>query len=126
FPGIFEAYRDDEETVAEVVDILDMWSFLEEGHESLSVSDKDRVKTEAHPFGDNVHFRGFDGNNETSHFGIARFLVHKLERFDRFEHRDLNSHFPSIDTYRRMLRVFLPRRQSLMGARLSANQIIAI
>jgi uncharacterized protein len=126
YPGIFEAYRDDEETVNEVVDILDMWSFLEEGYENLSAADKKRVKTEAHPFGDKVYFRGFDGNNETSHFGIAQFLVQKLERFDRFERRDLNSHYPSIDTHRRMLPVFRPMRQSLMGGRLNASQIIAI
>ena len=126
YPGIFEGYRDDETTVSEVVDILDMWSFLEHGYDNLTPEDKKRVKIDADPFGDHVKFRGFDGNNETSHYGIARFLVEKMDRFSTFEGRDLNSHFPSIDTYRRMLPVFLPMRQTLMGGRLSANQIIAI
>src|SRR6266496_1488550 len=126
YSGIFEKHRDTEDTVSETVDILDMWSFLEHGYENLSDQDKERVKKEAHPFGDRVHFRGFDGNNETSHYGIARFLVEKLDRFSAFEGRDLNSHFPSTDTYRRMLPVFLPMRQTLMGGRLNPSQIIAI
>ena len=102
-----------------------MWSFLEEGYETLSDKDKERVKKEAGLFGD-VRFSGFDANNETTHYGIARFLVERLERFERFEGRRLNSHSPSIDMYRRMLPAFLPMRRTLMGGRLNARQIIAI
>ena len=125
--GIFERYRDREETVNEVVDILDMWSFLEHGYDNLNGEDKERVIKEAHLVGDRVYFRGFDANNESSHYGIGRFLIEKLDRFSTsFDGRDLNSHSPSIETYRRMLPVFLPMRQTLMGGRLNASQIIAI
>jgi uncharacterized protein YfbU (UPF0304 family) len=126
YPGTFEPYRDDETSLHEVVDILDMWSFVERGYENLSAEDKDRVKKEAHPFGEHVQFTGFDGNYETNQMGIARFLVEKLDRFSEFEGRGFNSHAPSLDAYRRMLRVFLPMRNTLTGGRMSAKQIIAV
>jgi hypothetical protein len=39
-----------------------------------------------------LRFEGFDGNHERQ-FGIATFIVKKLDRFDRFEGRSLNSRF---------------------------------
>lgn len=126
YSGIFHGHEDNEQVVSEVVDVLDMWSFLESGCAKLSTKDKARVATEAAPFGKNVRFRGFDGNNETEHLGIARFLIEQLDRFSSFDGRDLNSHHPSMETYRRMLRVFDPIRRNLMGRELEVSEIIAI
>jgi uncharacterized protein YfbU (UPF0304 family) len=58
--------------------------------------------------------------------GIANFFVEKLERFSSFDGRDMNSHWPSLDTYRRMLRVFDPMRRTLIGRTLTADELIAI
>ena len=124
--GVFHDHEDSEEAVSEVVNILDMWSFLEEGYKKLSATDKARVEAEATPFGKDVRFPGFDGNNETEHLGIARFLIEKLGRFSSFGKRDLNSHWQSIETYRRMLPVFEPIRRKLTGRSLSASEIVAI
>lgn len=127
YSGIFHGHADDDQTVSEVTDILDMWEFLESGFNALGVSDKERVKTEAAPFGDRVSFPGFDGNNESSYMGVASFLIEKLERFTRFRERaHLNSHMPTLAGYRRMLAVFLPIRATLIGSDLSAAQIIMI
>jgi uncharacterized protein len=102
-----------------------MWTFLERGYKKLSAADKARVQKEADPL--DVHFRGFDGNNEGEYISVARFLIDQLKRFSEFKGRDLNSHMPSIDVYQRMFAVFEPIRNSLGGPReLSATEIIEI
>lgn len=126
YEGIFHGYEDDERVVSEVVDVLDMWSSIERGYVKLSTEAKSQVEKEAAPFGKNVLFRGFDGNNETEHLGIARFLIEKLDRFSSFKGRDLNSHAHSIDSYRRMLQVYEPMRRTLTGGELGATAIIQI
>ena len=102
-----------------------MWSRLESGYRELSKQDKGRVEEEAAPLGKDVTFRGCDGNYESEHMGIARVLIDGLDRFSTFKGRDHNSHVPSIAASR-MLRVFEPMRPDLMGAELSASQIIDI
>ena len=127
YSGLFHGHVDSAANVSEVVNILDMWSFIENSHAELSAKDKVRVEKEAAPFGKNPRFPGFDGNNETEHMGIARFLIGKLGRFSSFEGRgDLNSHHPSLDMHRRMFRVFDPMRRTLIGRTLTADELIAI
>ncbi|HEY6251860.1 MAG TPA: YfbU family protein [Candidatus Angelobacter sp.] len=126
YPGIFHDHEDAEAVVSEVVNVLDMWSFLEDGFGKLSKKDKERVAKEAEPFGTHVVCTGFDGNNESNHLGVARFLIDKLDRFSSFKGRDLNSHMPIIDAYRRMLLVFEPIRCTLTGRELNASEIIDV
>ena len=92
----------------------------------MSKKDKDRVAAEADPFGTRVVFPGFDGNDEGEYLGIARFLINEMERFSEFTGRDLNSHRPLVDAYRRMIKVFEPISNNLIGQELSASQIIDI
>ena len=110
--------------VLEVCDVLEMWSSIEQSYAKLSMEDKERVESEAESFGKNVAFQGFDGNNENAHFGIAQFLIDDLKRYVYFKGRDLNSHYPSIDAYRRMLVVSKPMQEPLASRELSASQII--
>jgi uncharacterized protein YfbU (UPF0304 family) len=127
YTGIFHEHEDNKKTVSEVADVLDMWWFLEQSYAKLSKKDKDRVEKEAEPFGKHVVFRGFDGNYESEHLSIASFLINKLNRFADFKGRDLNSHMPSIDGYRRMVRIFEPMRRGLGGGSLlGAGQIIEL
>ena len=127
FPGIFYGQEDSEATVHEVANILEAWWFLEQSYANLSKRDKDRVKKEAEPFGKRVVFPGFDGNKETEHLHIAKFLINKLDRFVEFKGRDLNSHVPLIDRYRLMVRAFESMRPNLGGGNwLSAGAIIMI
>jgi hypothetical protein len=125
-PGLLQSKDEEPPEVNEVLDILDMWTFLEEAHERFGPQDRKKVETEAHPFGANVRFPGFDGNNETDLRGIARFLVDDMGRFSRFKGRDMNSHCPSIDGYRRMLETFESIRATLDGHGLSPSQAINI
>jgi uncharacterized protein YfbU (UPF0304 family) len=124
--GLYHDHEDDPRDVSLVVDVLDMWSFVEEAYEKFSKKEKERIEKEAEPFGTNVRFLGFDGNNESTHIGITRFFVEKMGRFSRFKKRDFNSHMPTVERYRRMLIVFEPMRRGLIGNGLSASQVISI
>lgn len=113
--------------VKEVVDTLDMWDFIEASYERLSNDDKQKVEEGAKPFGKDPKFRGFDGNNESEYMNVAGFLIDDLERFQRFEGRGaLNSHSPTIDSYKRMFGVFEAMRKDSMGELLNAGQLISI
>jgi uncharacterized protein YfbU (UPF0304 family) len=126
YSGIpFERETDTPPEVKQTGDILDMWFFIEEAYAKLSDADKGRVEKEAAPFGKNVSFSGFDGNNER-HYSIALYLVDDLKSFTHFKGRNLNSHAPSIDGYMRMYQVFEPIRATIQSRSLSASQIIQI
>jgi uncharacterized protein YfbU (UPF0304 family) len=126
YSGLFHGHRDSDAVLTDVVNTLDMWSFIESGYAKLSKADKEQVAKEAEPFGKDPKFIGFDGNNETEHMGIARFLVEKLGRFSDLKGRDMNSHCPLLDAYRRMYRRFEPMRASLVGRELNASEIIVL
>jgi uncharacterized protein YfbU (UPF0304 family) len=125
-PGLYHDHEDRPEELSFVVDVLDMWDFLERGYERLSKAEQDRIAQEAEPFGKHVKFTGFDGNSEASYIGIARFLVEQMNRFSRFEGRELNAHMPTLATYQRMMPVFEPIRTRLVGRDLNAGEIIQI
>jgi uncharacterized protein YfbU (UPF0304 family) len=123
--GLFHNHADRPADVSLVVDVLDMWSFIEERVEKLEASDLEKVKAANH--GHAPKFVGFDGNNEAELLAIARFLVETMNRFTRFKGRDFNSHSPSVARYRRMVAAFEPMRATLdFGRQLSPNQIIEI
>lgn len=126
YSGLFHSHEDSDAVVTEVVDVLDMWNFLERGFGALSKKDKERVAQEAKPFGEHVVFGGFDGNSESEYIGVARFLINKLDRFTDFKGRDFNAHMPTLDMHRRMLSVFEPLRKNLIGRDLDASEIIQI
>ena len=124
--GIPFEKQDTPETVKEVLDILDMWSFIERSYESLSDDEKSFVEKEAEPFGKNPRFLGFHGNNESDYMGAASFIVNDLERFEEFKGRDFNSHCASIKGYSRMLSVFKPMLEDLNFQPLSAQNLVDI
>jgi uncharacterized protein YfbU (UPF0304 family) len=112
-----------------VCDILDMWDRLERDYVELSPVEQARVGEESHR-GHPPQFLGFDGNNETDLLHIARLLINDLDRWSGFKGRDLNSHMPSIDSYRRMLSIWRPlwdRKVAQHGGyEFTADEIIAI
>jgi uncharacterized protein len=126
YPGIFHDHEDDQATIRETIEALDVWAFIESGYSKLAKKDKLRVEQEAPPFGKSPTFTGFDGNNESEHYSVARFLVDKMGRFAAFSGRDLNSHVPLVDRYKRMHRAFEPIRATLMGGDMNAQQIITV
>lgn len=126
YPGIPFEEQDTPEIVKDVLDILDMWSFIEHSYEKLSEKDKTYLEKEAAPFGETPKFPGFDGNNESEYMSAASFIVNDLDRFDELRGRNFNSHCPSIDSYRRMLTVFQQIRKKLNYGPFSAEDLASI
>jgi uncharacterized protein len=126
YTGIFHDHFDDKKALEDVVNILDMWFFIESGYNGLSSKEKKLIEKEAAPFGTHVKFIGFDGNNESEYMGIAKFLVEKMDRFQLFKGRNFNSHMPILSAYKRMFSVFEPMRTTLYGRELSSSEIIKI
>lgn len=126
-PGLFHDDADEPQDLKFVLEILEMWDSIERAFGNLPAKEKSRVKKE-NPLGDHIRFTGFDGNHkyESGLMGIAHFLVNDMERFQAFKGRDLNSHMPITDAYRRMLDVYAPIRNEFRGVDLNADQILAI
>ena len=110
--GVFHDHVDDPDEVRHVVDVLDMWTFMEEAYISFSAGDKKKLVADVGPRADSVAFPGFDGNNESSQLGIACFLIEDMGRFQRFKGRDLNSHHRTEERYRRCQTVHADARNA--------------
>ena len=117
---------DDPSIVKEVLDILEMWDSIEWSYKRLSDGEKRKLEEAADPYGKEPIFCGFDGNNESSYMGTALFIVNDLARFVEFRGRDLNSHCPSIDAYKRMLVAYRNIRHSHGYEILSVDHLAAI
>lgn len=126
YSGIPFEDQEDPEIVKEVLDILDMWSFIEYSYGQLSEDDKAYLENEAAPFGKDPKFPGFDGNNESSYMGIASFIVNDLDRFEEFKGRNFNSHCPSLDGHERMFSVFKEIRKNMNFGPLSVDELARI
>ena len=127
--GLFHNHVDAPGAVSLVVDTLDMWSFIEEAVEKFSDAERKRLQAEVGPLGKDPKFIGFDGNYETEYLGIASHLVNRLNRFERFKGRELNSHCPLVSRYARMTSIFQPIRTSLgmrQPIRLSVDETIKL
>ncbi len=126
YSGIFSSTGDTPPEVNEVVNFLDMWTFIEEAYEKLDQEMKDKLAVDVGLWGKHVGFRGFDGNNEGEYMSIARFMTKELARFTRFKDRDLNSHMPIVGIYRRMYETFEPIRRTLMDRGLALAELTSI
>lgn len=120
-PGIFSTREDDPENVSFVCEVLEMWDTLEYSFEKLSKKEKERVTSEKF-----LRFPGFDGNNENELLGIAQFLVESMNRFERFKKTVVNSHMPTVDTYKRMLNAHRYLKKNRFSNFLTCDQIITV
>lgn len=126
YTGIFGGDDTDEEVVSEVGEIMTMWRVLEDSFNALAAADQAKVLEAIDPWPE-VKFRGFDGNNESTHMSAAGFMINKLDRFAEFKGRDLNAHMPTLDAHRRMLGEFNPiMRRGIGHGRLSSADVIKI
>src|ERR1035441_2104589 len=125
-PRVFHDTETPPEVVGETGYILAMWDRLEQSFDNLAPSDKEWLAKHAEPFGRNVRFPGFDGNDEASYINAARFLIDSLERFQHFKGRDLNAHMPTLAAHRRMLSIFDPILQQVLHRDLNAAQIAEV
>ncbi|WP_426197700.1 YfbU family protein [Massilia sp. DWR3-1-1] len=124
--GVFHNHADSPQDVEHVTNVLDMWSFIEEAYEVLSPEQKAQIVQEVGPWAKDVKFRGFDGNQEGTQMAIASFLVEKMNRFQRFQGRSLNSHSSTLREYAAMYHQFEGIRPTLVGKRLDVTQLIEL
>lgn len=124
--GLMHSHTDKPEDVKFVVDVLDMWTFIERAFDELSDDDKAKLEQEVPYIGKDPKFIGFDGNNETGYMGITKFLIYQMERFTNFKSRDLNSHMPKVQRYAKMYQVFEPIRAKLVGREMTVEEMIEV
>lgn len=125
-PGVLHEHVDDPKKVRAVVDILDMWSFIERAYAGFDDEAKNRIAKEVGPLGKQPCFHGFDGNYESEYMGISQFLVEQLDRFQSFKGRDFNSHVPTVARYSKMAAAFESKRASLYGRELSPDEVVEL
>lgn len=109
----YDILNDDSETPESVkffIDTIDMFSCLKYTYGYFNEAEKAEVSASIPHFKNerSLEFLGFDGNNEAEFLSIGSML----KTMGGYEDFDLtkNSHMPCVDTYRRMLDVFLPAR----------------
>jgi uncharacterized protein len=86
-----------------VYDVLEMHRDLRGSYDALA--DKSGID----PF--LVTFRGFDGNNETELYAFLKFLKEQGRFSQTLEKCGLDTHCPTVERYREMLRIWKPIRQ---------------
>jgi uncharacterized protein YfbU (UPF0304 family) len=126
FAGVFSERVDNDEEQKLVINSLDMWSFIEEAYQTFTDDEKKQVEDSVEFFGTNPQFTDFDGNYESEYMILARFVIDKLGWFQRFKGRELNSHAPHVDRYKRMIDVFDPIRVKLVGRGLTTAEMITL
>ena len=124
--GVLHHHVDDPKRVSLVVDVLDMWNFIERACKGFGEAEKQRLIDEVGSWAKDPKFAGFDGNNEGEYMGIAQFLVQKLNRFEEFKGRSMNSHSPTVARYGKMAALFETIRPNLVGRELSVDEVIKL
>lgn len=127
--GLFHDHVDNPGVVSLVVDVLDMWTFIEDAVEEFSSTERKKLVDELGGLGENPKFYGFDGNYETEYMSVAHHLIHQMNRFQKFKERELNSHSPVVARYAKMVQMFEPIRSKLgmrHPMRLSLSEVTAL
>jgi len=100
YPGIFHGEDASPAVVKETGEIMSMCRVVEDAIAALDEGERETIGQM-----DRTVFVGFDANEEP-HYGVAKAYIAKLNRFDEFSKRALNSHMPTLDGYRRMVREY--------------------
>ena len=96
----------DDSIPPEVANILEMWWTIEWSFDQFSADGRERLEKDEGVTQDRIRFPGFDGNEENEHYGVADFMINRLDRFVHFKGRSLNSHFPYLNEYRQMHKLY--------------------
>lgn len=104
YEDIFQHFFDEmtEDECKEVIDILDMYRALTYSYRKLN--NKEAIEE------NDIHFDGFDGNNEINQYLYAQYFIIDLNRFSELtygnKYPELNSHSPRLEKYRKMLAIW--------------------
>ena len=126
YHGLFPTQETSRSVVNEVIDILDMWRFIERSVAQFNKSELDQLTSRPKLRPSPPEFVGFDGNNESDHFHVARTIVEKRKLFTEFADRELNSHHPILDEYHRMYAVFSTIRPLLADREMTLDELVSV
>ncbi|EOV9655752.1 YfbU family protein [Cronobacter dublinensis] len=126
--GSYLGFNDREipDEVKEVSNILEMWSFIEEGVAALDASERQILEEKAAPYGRNPVFSGFDGNNEARSQSIASFLSNELGVYERFAGRSFYSPSSRMPIYQRMYVIFEAWLKNYPDRNLNLDELVKI
>ena len=112
--------------VDHVYDVLDMWSFLEQGYAALGAADRARVDEANH--GRPVQMPGFDGHEDQIY--VAKFIIEHMDGYQSLKDRATRDcHSPVKARYAAMVSAFTPLRAHLGSSvrqQLTADEIITV
>ncbi|WP_414553711.1 YfbU family protein [Stenotrophomonas forensis] len=126
------SYFDDTDTPPDfrfVLDVLDMFSFLEPANDSLTPSERQDLDSRVGWNTAGPLFTGFDGNNESelrSYVVVAIDDLGFYPELKRGKFDSFNSHSQREDRYRAMLNVFKPIRAQLLDRKLTIDELAAV
>lgn len=112
-----------------VVNVLDMFSFLERANSELTAAERADLDARVGWKTAGRWFDGFDGNNESelrSYVGVAINELGMFEDLKNGKHDDFNSHGPREGRYARMLDVFLTIRPKLGDRELTVDDLVDV
>ena len=114
--------------VTHVLEVLDMWSSIEDSYAALTPNETARYAAETgHTY--DPQFPGFYEHSESDEYSAARFVINDMGRFSKFAGHNLTSQHPTIARSRRMLVAFMPIRATLGNRNpvlMTADEIIAV
>jgi len=119
-----ESSSDNAEALKDVLAILVMWDVIEAAYDRLTEPEKDELKRQTGL--KEVKFGGFDANNEEQHYSILMFLIYDMDEFSTLKGRNLNMHYPVLESYKRMLAVFKGLGRRLSGRNFNAQELVEI
>lgn len=127
YGGIFDAVTTDRAAVTTVINILDMWRFIESAIGKMNKRQKETLVAETGLSIAHFKFPGFDNHQpEIDYLSIARFFVEELDTFSFLKGRDLDAHFPTLSRHQKMLPSFEAIRPKLVGRELDERELIAL
>lgn len=104
-PELDDDFGDTPQVAIDVVDYMYMWGVIEDSWHSLSEDGRTEIAKQI-PFGKNVRFPGFHSGAESKEYAVAKLFVDDMGRFERYKGRDLNSHVPMCEQYKKMYERF--------------------
>jgi len=108
----------------EIIEILQMFSALENSYNNLSAGEKNEIDLER------IQYKGFDGNHECKQGDYADFCIlmknRGHENTDEIPGLHYNSHIPMISVYRRMLTKWKELRELEKNVHLFKKDILSI
>lgn len=96
------------DTPVEAIDIVNymhMWGVIEDAWHSIPESRKESM-IEKIQLGKFLKFPGFHSHQEEKYYRIAKLFVDDMGRFERYKGRDLNSHVPMLEQYKKMYSIY--------------------